>query len=728
MRKILALLLVTTSVLAQDASRVLTGSAQPPLPFSIVPQPGFEARTTGWSVTSGTFTTTADVVPTSPTAVARGRYSGKWTPPVSTGAGVILQSDQATIPAGLLGHQCRSQILYKGAALTNGAMTYEVFDGTNILGTFALSDVTGYTYAQTGTFSCPSSGTLRIRIRSTSTTPSTTTPLYFDEAFLGDVNALSVGSPVTATNPFGSSPNAAGASVGSSTITLQPADATNPGGVSTVAQSFAGQKTFIDQIIGSITGNAGTATAFFANPTDCSAGQYASASDAAGNLTCSVPPGVTPITTKGDLYTFDTAVSRLPVGANNFCLVADSAESKGIKWASCGTGGPGGMGIGYPITAASPNRILYSDASGTLQDSSKLAFVESLGELTVDASTSDPSSTIAPINSLYTANYTSNSTEGAYGVYSVVEKTGSGSLSGGAILLGGEFSAINSGSGDPGGIYGGRFTAFNNMSGAGTTNSVVGLQTSAGVATNGVTADAYSLLVSSPSSSGSATITNSYGIYINEGNAGVTNNYSLWVNGGKSYFGGPISQDGAADAVQVNIQGHSTQTTNILNIEKSDGTDLLSVTNTAGTLIRGTTTNDAAATGFVGEFISANVSGTVIPAASNVSVNLATITLTAGDWDVDGVLSLDLGATSAITIYLGGISLTAASNDSLVLGGVTFGGQSLVANRNYAWPLSSRRISVSATTDVHLTGNITYTVLGGATWGNRSRIQARRVR
>lgn len=44
---------------------------------------------------------------------------------------------------------------------------------------------------------------------------------------------------------FGSSPNANAASLSGQALTLQPADATNPGGVSTAAQQFAGVKTFL---------------------------------------------------------------------------------------------------------------------------------------------------------------------------------------------------------------------------------------------------------------------------------------------------------------------------------------------------------------------------------------------------------------------------------------------------------------------------------------------------
>lgn len=38
------------------------------------------------------------------------------------------------------------------------------------------------------------------------------------------------------------------------------------------------------------------------------------------------------LTTKGDILTVDTALARLPVGANGSVLTADSGETKGIKW------------------------------------------------------------------------------------------------------------------------------------------------------------------------------------------------------------------------------------------------------------------------------------------------------------------------------------------------------------------------------------------------------------
>ena len=45
-----------------------------------------------------------------------------------------------------------------------------------------------------------------------------------------------------------------------------------------------------------------------------------------------------PLTTKGDVYTYDTGNQRLGVGANGLVLTADSTTATGLSWASGGGG------------------------------------------------------------------------------------------------------------------------------------------------------------------------------------------------------------------------------------------------------------------------------------------------------------------------------------------------------------------------------------------------------
>ena len=46
-----------------------------------------------------------------------------------------------------------------------------------------------------------------------------------------------------------------------------------------------------------------------------------------------------PLTTKGDVYTYSTTDARLAVGTNGQVLTADSAEATGLKWATAAAGG-----------------------------------------------------------------------------------------------------------------------------------------------------------------------------------------------------------------------------------------------------------------------------------------------------------------------------------------------------------------------------------------------------
>jgi hypothetical protein len=46
--------------------------------------------------------------------------------------------------------------------------------------------------------------------------------------------------------------------------------------------------------------------------------------------------GSSPLTTKGDIYTYSSADARLAVGANGKVLMADSTQTTGIKWATLG--------------------------------------------------------------------------------------------------------------------------------------------------------------------------------------------------------------------------------------------------------------------------------------------------------------------------------------------------------------------------------------------------------
>lgn len=184
--------------------------------------------------------------------------------------------------------------------------------------------------------------------------------------------------------------------------------------------------------------------------------------------------------------------------------------------------------------------------------------------------------------------------------------------------------------------------------------------------------------------------------------------------------------DGSADEVQLTVQGNATQTSDILLVEKSDGTDLLNVTNTAGTKIRGTTSNDSASAGFVGEILTASGTNTSSPSDASYD-QLAQLTLTAGDWDVDGTVVLTAGSISGLTQRAAALSSSSSSPDTATQGGVS---QDVTADGSFArfWQTGTRRFSVSTATTHYLLGWVNFTTTGSALWSASSYIRARRVR
>lgn len=66
--------------------------------------------------------------------------------------------------------------------------------------------------------------------------------------------------------------------------------------------------------------------------------------------------------------------------------------------------------------------------------------------------------------------------------------------------------------------------------------------------------------------------------------------------------------------------------------------------------IPGTATNDSAAAGFVGEYITANLgTGSAVSLASGSASPIISIILTAGDWDVEGIAVYTAASTTSVT-------------------------------------------------------------------------------
>jgi len=142
----------------------------------------------------------------------------------------------------------------------------------------------------------------------------------------------------------------------------------------------------------------------------------------------------------------------------------------------------------------------------------------------------------------------------------------------------------------------------------------------------------------------------------------------------------------------------------------------------------GTTTNDNAMAGQIGEFLSSNVpSGSAVALTTATAADVTTLSLTAGDWDVSGNVALNPAATTSVTQYLAWITTSSATVPTSPNAGAEINSNfsAFVPNATEIMPVGTIRISVGVTTTVYLSVRSTFTV---STMGAYGYLRARRVR
>ena len=203
-------------------------------------------------------------------------------------------------------------------------------------------------------------------------------------------------------------------------------------------------------------------------------------------------------------------------------------------------------------------------------------------------------------------------------------------------------------------------------------------------------------------------------------------------NGGAALVAGSIIGDGHELILRYDLTNTRWE---LLNTQSVIGTDVqaydadtaktdVAQTWTAVQALKGTTTNDSAATGQVGEYVESVVaSGSAVSLTTAIAANVTSISLTAGDWDVFGVVLFIPAGTTSVATFIGGSNINSATipnergqhnYSSYVAGGAVFG-----------IPIPTSRISIASTTTVYLIAYASFTV---STMTAHGRISARRVR
>lgn len=156
-------------------------------------------------------------------------------------------------------------------------------------------------------------------------------------------------------------------------------------------------------------------------------------------------------------------------------------------------------------------------------------------------------------------------------------------------------------------------------------------------------------------------------------------------------------------------------------------------------LISGTPTNDNAPQGFLGEYIQSTIpTGSAVALTTATPANVTSISLTPGDWDVDCQGDFNPGATTSVTQYNVGVSLTSATLPTQPGGtvgaatlapdaGITVNQAAMVPAAGFAIAPLTARITIggNAAVTVFMVAQATFTVSTLAAFGT---IRARRVR
>lgn len=154
----------------------------------------------------------------------------------------------------------------------------------------------------------------------------------------------------------------------------------------------------------------------------------------------------------------------------------------------------------------------------------------------------------------------------------------------------------------------------------------------------------------------------------------------------------------------------------------------LSGKGTGGAAVQGTSTNDNATAGFLGEYKEATKTiASPQSVSNNTATDVITLSLTAGDWDVTGTLVTSAAGTTTTSLVVAWLSTTSATLPTAPNGGSYSGtqGVTLTAGSNWFGSVGKIRVSVNTTTTVYLSCYITFAI---STMSAAATIQARRIR
>lgn len=145
-------------------------------------------------------------------------------------------------------------------------------------------------------------------------------------------------------------------------------------------------------------------------------------------------------------------------------------------------------------------------------------------------------------------------------------------------------------------------------------------------------------------------------------------------------------------------------------------------------LIPGTTTNDSATAGNIGEFVSSTIlQGSAVSLTTSAAANITSISLTAGDWDVWANSVYLVTNTTTVSELLSSISTTSATANGVVPNYAIFSANNAVIAGGTLMSVNIPpiRFALASTTTLYL---VAFALFGASTCSSFGGIYARRCR
>lgn len=200
---------------------------------------------------------------------------------------------------------------------------------------------------------------------------------------------------------------------------------------------------------------------------------------------------------------------------------------------------------------------------------------------------------------------------------------------------------------------------------------------------------------------------------------------------GAATVGTTLGVSGVATLASTVISGAATvgTTLGVTGASTLAGVTAASVTFSTTSGIIGTTTNDSAVAGSVGEQVISTVTigASIALNTSNVPANMTSISLSAGDWEVEYVGRFLPANTTVLTRVYASISTTSATQAGSNAIGTYLQSMNLTGDGSTVFAASycKQRISIAGVTTIYAVAEVTQSVSTSTTWGT---LRARRVR